>query len=526
MNKNRIKIIIVIIILFLTLIICGCKDSGDDDDSTDGNSTLASLEISVGTLSPVFSSETLLYTDAVSKTVDSITVTPTSSSATSTITVNGVNVASGQSSDPINLTLGENGITIIVTAEDSSSTTYTIMVSKEFVIESHPSSGSEEAYEVAVDSDYIYIVGSDSAAGYYRLEKRNKSNGELENNFDTDGVLILESGIFAKSIAVDNNYIYLAGHDNSLGSANSQLRIEKRDITTGALVTAFDTDGIVVSNPSVGIDRFDDVAIDSNYIYTAGYDHSHVNSQMRIEKRNITTGALVTAFDTDGIVESDRTRGEDVATAIAIDSNYIYIAGYDESPGNIQWRIEKRNITTGALIAAFDTDGVVVSNPSAGDDIVTSTAIDSDYIYIAGYDESPGNIQWRIEKRDITTGALVTAFDTDGIVESNPSSSYDYANDMVIDSSSIYIVGRDNAAGDSEWRIEKRNITSGALVSAFDSDGVIQSNPSSMLDYADAVAIDSDHIYVAGSDYFDIGGSTFYQQWKIDKRDITTGSLY
>src|SRR5260370_32816738 len=52
-------------------------------------------------------------------------------------------------------------------------------------------------------------------------------------------------------------------------------------------------------------------------------------------------------------------------------SDYLYIGGYDNVAGNVQWRLEKRNKTTGAFCAgrgecvagAFDTDGVVQTNP-------------------------------------------------------------------------------------------------------------------------------------------------------------------
>ncbi len=109
--------------------------------------------------------------------------------------------------------------------------------------------------------------------------------------------------------------------------------------------------------------------------------------------------------------------------AIVIDSNYVYVAGHDSSAGGSedQWRIEKRDKTTGALVNTFDSDGVVLSNPSSGGDYIWAAAVDENYIYVAGSDNSLGNSQWRIEKRDITTGALVNAFNTNGVVQSNPS---------------------------------------------------------------------------------------------------------
>ena len=42
----------------------------------------------------------------------------------------------------------------------------------------------------------------------------------------------------------------------------------------------------------------------------------------------------------------------------------MYVAGTDQSPGNNQWRIEKRLLSTGALDASFGTGGVVTNNPS------------------------------------------------------------------------------------------------------------------------------------------------------------------
>jgi len=85
----------------------------------------------------------------------------------------------------------------------------------------------------------------------------------------------------------------------------------------------------------------------------------------------------------------------------------MYVVGVDESPGpgsgNYQWRIEKRSLTDGSLVAGFGAGGVVTINPSTGFDMAWGIAIDSTAMYVVGYDESPGpgsgNYQWRIEKR-------------------------------------------------------------------------------------------------------------------------------
>lgn len=173
--------------------------------------------------------------------------------------------------------------------------------------------------------------------------------------------------------------------------------------------TSFD---ILQINPAIGSnnnDRASTIAVDENYIYVAGFDISlgAFYSQWRIEKRDITTGALVTAFDTDGVVESNRNTFMDELRSIAVDANYIYAVGVDWSPSNFQWRIEKRDIVTGALITSFGTFGVVQSNPSSANEQLYSMAIDINYIYVTGYDCSQfDNDHWRIEKRNITTGGF------------------------------------------------------------------------------------------------------------------------
>ena len=92
------------------------------------DATLSALTISSGTLIPSFSSGTTSYKVSVSSGVSSVTVTPTRNESHATITVNGSSVTSGSASGAINLNVGSNTITIVVTAQDSTTKTYTIIV--------------------------------------------------------------------------------------------------------------------------------------------------------------------------------------------------------------------------------------------------------------------------------------------------------------------------------------------------------------------------------------------------------------
>jgi gliding motility-associated-like protein len=94
------------------------------------NANLANLTLSPGTLSPVFASGTISYTAAVSNAIATIKVTPTVADAMATVQVNGLAVASGTASTDINLAVGPNVITTVVTAEDGTTKTYTITVDR------------------------------------------------------------------------------------------------------------------------------------------------------------------------------------------------------------------------------------------------------------------------------------------------------------------------------------------------------------------------------------------------------------
>ncbi|PWK13487.1 cadherin-like beta sandwich domain-containing protein [Tumebacillus permanentifrigoris] len=95
------------------------------------NADLNNLALSQGTLSPDFASGTLTYTASVGNAVTDLTVTPTVADSTATIEVNGVPVTSGNASAPISLTVGENTIIVVVTAQDGSTEqTYTLTVTR------------------------------------------------------------------------------------------------------------------------------------------------------------------------------------------------------------------------------------------------------------------------------------------------------------------------------------------------------------------------------------------------------------
>ncbi|MCZ8516017.1 S-layer homology domain-containing protein [Paenibacillus filicis] len=94
------------------------------------NVDLSGLTLSSGSLTPAFASGTTAYTSSVANSVSSITVTASVYDSNATMTVNGAADASGQASGAINLNVGSNLITIVVTAQNGTPKTYTVTVTR------------------------------------------------------------------------------------------------------------------------------------------------------------------------------------------------------------------------------------------------------------------------------------------------------------------------------------------------------------------------------------------------------------
>jgi len=386
------------------------------------------------------------------------------------------------------------------------------------LLQVNPSSNTEYFYSLHATSTHLYLAGIDQVSGkQWRMEKRYIDNGSLDTSFDSDGYFQTSTMVsnILLSADYDSNYIYLTGVDDTLGGSNGRLRVEKRDIDDGSLVSAFDSDGVLTSNPSSGNDAVRVLKVDSNYLYLGCQDDVPGDRQYRIEKRNKTDASLIAAFGSSGIVQENPTSSNDNDNIVdmELDTNYIYIFGTDNTQGNTQWRIEKRNITSGDLITAFDTDGIVESNPTTGSDSPYGIALDSDYIYIGGKNQSI----FRIEKRNITSGALITDFDSDGIIVGplrGESSSVAY--DIYVDSNYVYASGYDNYDG-TDAIVVRFDKTTGAIDTSFGTNGFIVSSPASGDRYGDKIFVSSTDVYFAG-----IGNSPGNYQWFVQRHDLTS----
>ncbi len=359
--------------------------------------------------------------------------------------------------------------------------------------------GATYCFELTTSAD----VALDSYTVYPRITTftptTNQSSYRLFQNLDQPGfgtggaVTSAAASNSAYASAKDSTYLYVAGHDGSSGSTD--WRIEKRLLSDGSLVSGFGTAGVITS--VTASEQVGAIVIDSTYMYVGGYD---TTPDWRIEKRLLTDGSLVAAFGTSGVVTGAAASQQ--IYAMALDSTYLYAAGYDS---NTDFRIEKRLLSNGSLVSGFGTSGVATGATASSQ--IKTMAIDSTYMYVGGYDS---NTDWRIEKRLLSDGSLVSGFGTSGVATGAAASNFLYS--MAIDSANMYLAGNDN---NGDWRIEKRLLSDGSLVSGFGTSGAVTGAAVSQSPYA--IALDSTNMYVGGYD-----SNT---DWRIEKRLLSDGSL-
>ncbi len=302
------------------------------------------------------------------------------------------------------------------------------------------SSPSTNAYDIATDSTYMYVVGADSNP-YWRIEKRRLYDGSVDSNFGTSGVVTSSSGTYASAIATDSTYMYVVGQE---GTAPTAGHIEKRKLSDGTVDDGFGTNGMITTGSAAEFA----IAIKSPYMYIIG---NASNNYWRIEKRLLSDGTTDNGFGTNGVVTVSVFNLAWQAFGIAIDNTYMYIAGQNVW----DWRIEKRYLSDGSLKSDFGTNGVVTCDSST--DIVFNIVIDSTSLYVMGADATT---DWRIEKRALSDGTLDNGFGTGGVVTGVAATHYAY--DAVLDSTYLYVVG-DEGNNPYDWHIEKRKLSDGTF---------------------------------------------------------------
>jgi outer membrane protein OmpA-like peptidoglycan-associated protein len=175
-------------------------------------------------LTPVFASGTLAYTASVTNAVASVTVTPTTSDPGSTVTVDGLAVASGSPSAPIALAVGTNSITVFVTASDPRSTNeYTVTITRAAAPPSPAPSGGGVSPGIPVAPPAQVINGS--AVGAVTID------GEMES-----GVVLVRTGTNSGWEAMGQDFTLSVDTESPRGALETLLPSGAMQVPQGGFI--------------------------------------------------------------------------------------------------------------------------------------------------------------------------------------------------------------------------------------------------------------------------------------------------
>ncbi|MGH2660939.1 MAG: DUF1996 domain-containing protein [Actinomycetota bacterium] len=195
----------------------------------------------------------------------------------------------------------------------------------------------------------------------------------------------------------------------AVGSTNLALPGEDFRQITDAFVRAYDPAGRerwTDEFGTAGIDRALSVAATANAVYVVGSTDQALHAQ----KRRGGVDAFVRAFDLRGdVLWTDQfgTRGDDLATAVAVDGTGIYVAGTTQGRlGEVDWG------GLDGFVQKYSRKGDPLWTRQAGglyDDLVHAVAVDDQGVYVAGSTETTLG-----ETGGGVTDGIVRAYRTNG----------------------------------------------------------------------------------------------------------------
>jgi len=282
-----------------------------------------------------------------------------------------------------------------------------------------PGSENDTFSRIKVNASYIYVSGIRYVGGTscWWIERRNKTTGTLATGFGDSGsgriTASYTNGYHMQqtALAIDSGSIYTGGL-RTMETTAWDWFLDKRNIATGNLDSSFDSDGLLVANTGLGADYVYDLTVDANYIYATGTSSPDGDADWQVRMWDKATGVPVSGFGSSGIARTVNPGEQDFVNGIAVDANYIYTVGvvnYDYFKTSTERiRIEKRYILTGDLVNGFGSSGAIENNPGSTWNRLNKIAVDEHYIYMVGLDSAgPGGIlRWVVEKRRKDTGGF------------------------------------------------------------------------------------------------------------------------
>lgn len=327
---------------------------------------------------------------------------------------------------------------------------------------------------------------------------RYNTNGSLDYTFDRDGKVttsIVNADNLANDVTIQNDgSIVLVGQSRYDSSYNRFALVRYHQ--NGLLDNSFGVGGIVTTQATSSNDVANALAIQTDGKIVAAGDGSYDFALVRYS----TNGTIDTSFDSDGIVTTNIGARDSRATSVAVQADGKIVAAAEF---NYDFSLV-RYYSDGSLDRSFGIEGVATTPILSDEDRVSAIAIQTDgKIVAAGYSRnSNGSLSDFALARYNTDGSLDTSFDSDGKVTTQVFSSQSLAAAVVIQTDGkIVAVGSSATSSSRDFALVRYN-TDGSLDSSFGNGGKVTTPILNGSDHATAVTLQSDgKIVVAGRSY-------------------------
>ncbi|HRC33421.1 MAG TPA: hypothetical protein PK736_08250, partial [Bacteroidia bacterium] len=244
---------------------------------------------------------------------------------------------------------------------------------------------------VALQTDGKILVSGytyDSVYCNFALVRYN-INGSLDTSFGTDGIVlttISSYNDFCNSLTIQGDgKIILAGSSDNGNAYDIALA---RYNTNGSLDTTFEGDGIVTTSIDTTSAFGSAIGIQSDgKIVVSGGHHNGTYSDFALVRYN-NNGSIDSTFDSDGIVVTDFGNFAQIKSLVLQTDDKIVVAGYSYVSPNFYFAIARYNIN-GSLDTSFDSDGIVTTDFGTINNVARAVAIQSDGKILAGGNTNP-----------------------------------------------------------------------------------------------------------------------------------------
>ncbi len=386
----------------LVLLLAGCQTKPSS------NADLASLTINTGSLTPTFNRTVTSYSLTVPNSTTDIIVTATLADNKAKMTINNVTVASSVASSPIALSIGLSTVTIVVIAEDGSSKTITIIVTRLPLswTKQFGTSLEDVALSVVIDSsDNVIVVGY------------TKGNLEGTNAGDSDA--------FIRKYDENGNVVWTRQFGTNEFDSIGAITLDKSD---NLIVVGLTFGALVGLNAGINDAFVRKYSSDGAILWTKQFGTS------------ASEGATSVVVDSsNNILISGVTFGSFIGSNAGLSDTFI--RKYSSS-GNVMWtgQFGTSMQDNGHSIAIDKADNIVVTGQTFGS-LIGSNAGSSD-AFIRKF-SSGGEVLW-------TKQFGTSDFDTAAAVE------IDSLNNILIVGNTFGVLDGSNAGGDDAF-IRKYN---------------------------------------------------------------------